>query len=162
MYLSPHIYEIPFDDEWLVYAADANGLPVLMPVRLRRFLNLFNGGKTVGQIVAQNDGMWEISEALQAANWLFERGYLLDWAKPFTHEVENPHSDDGPPPDALEFWIHITNNCNLACRYCFVEGKNVQRMSDDVIDATVRRIGATARKYTLKQIVLKFAGGSRP
>ena len=98
-------------------------------------------------------------EALRAVNWLFERGFLLDRPGPSEHRVEDPHPEAGPPPRSLEFWIHITNNCNLACQYCFVAGKNLQRMSDCVIEQTVKRIGYTARKYYLEKIILKFAGG---
>ena len=65
-------------------------------------------------------------EALRAVNWLFERGFLLDRPGPSEHRVEDPHPEAGPPPRSLEFWIHITNNCNLACQYCFVAGKNLQ------------------------------------
>ena len=47
LYLSPHSFESPFGDEWLLYAPDAEGLPVLVPDRLRRLLREFTGGSSL-------------------------------------------------------------------------------------------------------------------
>ena len=42
---------------------------------------------------------------------------------PYQHKITDPHSEEASHPESLQFWIHITNYCNLACQYCFVEGK---------------------------------------
>ena len=160
LYKSPHVYEILVDDMWLLYAPDAVGLPVLVSPQLHEFLDLFHEGQTVGQLAGrQTMRTGSLPDALRSANWLFSRGFLLDHKAPYQHKITDPHSEEASHPESLQFWIHITNYCNLACQYCFVEGKSCQRMADDVIDLTVRRIGTTVRRYKLRSILIKFAGG---
>ena len=159
LYLAPHLAEMSYGDEWLIYTPDVEGLPVLVPAQLHYLLHQFTGGSTLAGALARAGGEWKLPDALRAVNWLLERGFLLDREGTPDHLVENPHTDASPPPESLWFWIHITNNCNLACQYCFVAGKNLQRMSDLVIEQTVKRIGHTARKYHPKKMILRFAGG---
>lgn len=60
--------------------------------------------------------------------------------------------------DELVAWLHVTNQCNLACKYCYVQ-KNHKSMTPvtghAAIDAVIR--SALAHKYSA--IKLKYAGG---
>jgi uncharacterized protein len=61
-------------------------------------------------------------------------------------------------PRTLSVWLHVTNQCNLRCDYCYIQ-KNSDRMDERIgfasIDATIR----SAVKGKFGAIKLKFAGG---
>jgi len=51
----------------------------------------------------------------------------------------------------------ITENCNCRCDYCFVEGKHPQRMTEDIVKATVDFLLLKSRH--LRKVELLFFGG---
>jgi len=60
--------------------------------------------------------------------------------------------------EVLTVWLHVTNDCNLGCPYCYVN-KSPERMSDDVAFASVDRVVRSARSHSFSGIKLKYAGG---
>jgi len=62
------------------------------------------------------------------------------------------------PPKVLSTWIHVTNECNLRCDYCYI-----RKTDDDMDEATGRAavdaIFRSAQKHGFERIKLKFAGG---
>ncbi len=58
----------------------------------------------------------------------------------------------------LSAWVHVTNECNLRCDYCYIR-KTEDDMSEDIGRAAVDAIFRSARKHNFKQVKLKFAGG---
>ncbi|RPI48227.1 MAG: radical SAM protein, partial [Chloroflexi bacterium] len=63
-----------------------------------------------------------------------------------------------PPPTALSAWLHVTEACNLACPYCYVQ-KSPRAMSLDVAQQAARRLVETAQRYGYQKLRLKYAGG---
>ncbi|MFN8495454.1 MAG: radical SAM protein [Caldilineaceae bacterium] len=61
-------------------------------------------------------------------------------------------------PKVLNTWIHVTNECNLRCDYCYIN-KTADDMPADVGRATVDAILRAAVRYGFQQVKLKFAGG---
>jgi uncharacterized protein len=61
-------------------------------------------------------------------------------------------------PTHLGVWLHITNQCNLRCTYCYV-AKSQEKMSDETVKKTVNKIFQSAVKHKIKKITFKFAGG---
>jgi uncharacterized protein len=61
-------------------------------------------------------------------------------------------------PQILSAWVHVTNECNLRCDYCYIN-----KTADDMDEATgysaVDAIFRSAHKYQFKKVKLKFAGG---
>ena len=55
-------------------------------------------------------------------------------------------------------WLHITNNCNLACSYCYIH-KNPGNMSLETGKLTIDKMVESCLKYDLEGIDIKFAGG---
>ncbi len=43
----------------------------------------------------------------------------------------------------MHFTLHLTNDCNMACRYCYVDGKETKTMSIDTIRKSVDLAAAT-------------------
>lgn len=61
-------------------------------------------------------------------------------------------------PRVLNTWIHVTNECNLRCDYCYINKTN-DDMPEDVGRAAVDAILRSAQQHGFQQVKLKFAGG---
>ena len=63
-------------------------------------------------------------------------------------------------PQSLNFWIHTTNRCNLACGYCYISTLNT---TEGMLDATkqqlLEKIAETVANRKLKHIKFRLAGG---
>lgn len=61
-------------------------------------------------------------------------------------------------PNTLSTWLHVTNECNLRCDYCYVS-KTAESMTPETGFAAVDAIVRSATQGNFKRIKLKFAGG---
>jgi uncharacterized protein len=61
-------------------------------------------------------------------------------------------------PQVLSAWIHITNECNLRCSYCYIN-KSHDFMSREIGIAAVDAVIRSAQGSDFDTIRLKFAGG---
>ena len=60
----------------------------------------------------------------------------------------------------LNLWIQITNECNLRCSYCYIHTLGQKEfLKEDDISLFVDKLVETAKKWNLKEIKLRFAGG---
>lgn len=63
-------------------------------------------------------------------------------------------------PQSLNFWIHTTNRCNLACGYCYISTFNTtEGMLDSTKQQLLKKIAETVVNRKLKQIKFRLAGG---
>lgn len=68
--------------------------------------------------------------------------------------------------DALEssnsntygFWIHITNNCNLRCKYCYID-KSESKIQIPRLNSILDSIITSARKHKVQKLIFKISGG---
>ncbi|HET8840236.1 MAG TPA: SPASM domain-containing protein, partial [Ktedonobacteraceae bacterium] len=58
----------------------------------------------------------------------------------------------------LSAWLHISNACNLACSYCYVD-KTTGHMQDDTAYRSVGAIFRSAVRRKVQYLLLKYAGG---
>lgn len=61
-------------------------------------------------------------------------------------------------PTTLAAWLHITEECNLACAYCYLPLRYAE-MSPQIGRAAVEAIFRSALSYGYNAIKLKYAGG---
>lgn len=61
-------------------------------------------------------------------------------------------------PRHLDVWLHITNQCNLRCTYCYVY-KTQAKMTEEVANKAIYKIFTSAQKHGFKIITFKFSGG---
>jgi len=61
-------------------------------------------------------------------------------------------------PKHLGVWLHITNQCNLRCTYCYV-WKTHEKMSDATARKAIVTIVRDAVRHGFEKIIFKFAGG---
>ncbi|GAB4560289.1 MAG: hypothetical protein Kow0047_06820 [Anaerolineae bacterium] len=58
----------------------------------------------------------------------------------------------------LTAWLHVTNACPLACRYCYVE-KAADSMDEATGVAAIASLVETAASHGFRRLKLKYAGG---
>jgi len=58
----------------------------------------------------------------------------------------------------LTVWLHVTNECNLRCSYCYLR-KTQDEMSPDIAKRALKTVFRTAEKHKFERIKLKYAGG---
>ncbi len=61
-------------------------------------------------------------------------------------------------PHTLTAWLHVTNQCNLRCSYCYVY-KNDKTMDEATGKAAVETVSRSAVRHGFRAIKLKYAGG---
>ncbi|MCP4421019.1 MAG: radical SAM/SPASM domain-containing protein, partial [Chloroflexi bacterium] len=61
-------------------------------------------------------------------------------------------------PQTLSAWLHVTNECNLFCDYCYVH-KTAESMTPEVGFAAIDAIIRSATSGSFKNVKLKFSGG---
>jgi uncharacterized protein len=87
--------------------------------------------------------------ARQAIGSLIRAGLLQRVGWPL-HQVAQPAT--------LSAWLHVTQACNLACRYCYVH-KRTGAMSAEVGRSAVDRLAEVAVDHGYTTLKLKYAGG---
>lgn len=61
---------------------------------------------------------------------------------------------------SIGVWLHVTNNCNLGCNYCYVVHKEDRRsMTIETAKSFLDKLEYTVRQHDLKFIEMRFAGG---
>lgn len=94
---------------------------------------------------------------LDTVTRLYQMGFLeTDVKKDKTYCVHMPSIHE---IDSLAIWLHITNNCNLTCEYCFVNHKDNSSMPQEIANELIDKLIWTAKNTNVKTILLKFAGG---
>ncbi|MDY7079232.1 MAG: radical SAM protein [Chloroflexota bacterium] len=58
----------------------------------------------------------------------------------------------------LAAWLHLTHQCNLSCRYCYVP-RTDQRMDPPTAKRSVEAVYRSAVAHNCEQVRLKYAGG---
>jgi radical SAM protein with 4Fe4S-binding SPASM domain len=92
--------------------------------RGRRILELFDGERTVGQVVRAYaaEAKLDFAAAWQHVDTLvrdaIRRGMLAD--RPIVRERYRGRSSHLGPRRLTELWLHTNNSCNLACSHCLV------------------------------------------
>ena len=159
--VAERLYEVELDrDHWLTYVPDGPGMPVLLAPSVRDLLQKFGSGARVCDVIAaeSRETGHSFSQLLRTIDLFYDRWLLREAGQESESDRLIRWRETRPIPKEISFWIHINNNCNLACEYCFVRHTR-EAMSPDTIDETVSRIGSTARLHGLERITLKFAGG---
>jgi uncharacterized protein len=156
LFTSQRAFEDQIEDRFVVFAPDHLGLPVVASRWVHELFHAFDDGAVVGDVLANHQAaQGRVDDAIEAIGFLEGAGFLSTLPTPERYSVPD-HS--GSSPRAFSIWLHLNNNCNLDCSYCFVD-KFKARMTRDVQRETIRRIVDTAANHDVRQIVLKFAGG---
>lgn len=160
LYKSKRLFERAEDGSVFLFAPDRPGLPVLVNNWVRDLLDAFEGGASVGDLLARGiGGERDLGDVFTTIGFLEEHGFLTNRSEPEPYGVSTDRYQK--IPDSFSVWLSINNSCNLGCSYCFVEemSKERQLMPRDILEQSVKRLVTTAKTNNTKEIVVKFAGG---
>lgn len=121
--------------------------PVAFNTPVRRLLEAFHRPNTLA------DGVWAAgnpAQGLPVAQQLVKHG-LLEPAGA-TRQLQPAQ------PQTLTAWLHVTNDCNLLCTYCYVH-KTPDPMTVAKGQAAVDAVFRSALANGFQRIRLKYAGG---
>jgi uncharacterized protein len=95
-------------------------------------------------------------EAMSVLSHLAERGLILP-VPAGAHQAVAPRPGQAASK-VLTAWLHVTNECNLRCPYCYVS-KSSERMDEATGQDAVRAVIASAAIHGFRGVKLKYAGG---
>lgn len=144
LYVQQHSQE-----KWLMCNPTGSGRIAILDTPAMSLFSLFKIPMMTSQAKTVANCPQETIERLAA---LFYRlGFLQDGIDP------SPLCEEGEQ-QALTAWLHVTNDCNLRCHYCYLH-KTKETMAFGVGRRAVDAVFRSALKHKFKSISLKYAGG---
>lgn len=116
-----------------------------------RLLKEFDSPARIRDVVRKQDAVSaRASESFCAA--LHKFGILRSL------EHEQARAEIKADADTLIAWIHLTDQCNLRCQYCYIH-KSSRQMTEHVAQQALERLFVLAVARGCKHLKLKYAGG---
>jgi uncharacterized protein len=137
-----------------------------------RLVYIPSGDGVADGIGVLNDSAWQLLIAFQGNGWQQEfNTWETKWGTPVTASILKEFSDlrfinnrdekssiSLEKPFTLAAWLHITDRCNLRCKYCYFPHERVD-MSLEIAHAAIDATFRSASLHGYKQVKLKYAGG---
>ncbi len=149
----PQLYRTEIGNNLCLYNAESDaGVSVLNPAAAHVFTQ-FDGQRKLGEIFME----LRLLDAAASFNDLtelvatFEQNNLLYRG----NKVPKPNIE---PSRKLGIWLHVTNQCNLRCTYCYL-GKTSEVMTPEIGRKTLDALLDSAKEQGMTEVSLKFAGG---
>jgi uncharacterized protein len=127
------------------------GVPAVLNELARRLLTAFAPARSIGQVIADHPG-WDPDHVRQAS----ARLATLSLLRPAGESVA--FSCGQPATDTLAVWLHVTNQCNLRCDYCYLR-KTDEALTPDTGRRAIDAVFRSATRHHLGRVKLKYAGG---
>jgi uncharacterized protein len=138
------------EDHWLVCNPTGTGQVAVLNCAAMHLFNQFQIPTSLNQ-ARQVLADWS-PELLETTVTQFIRLGLLE-------EVSNPvPGHQWGQAQTLTAWLHVTNECNLRCPYCYLH-KTPEDMSDDTARRAVEAVFRSAQRHRFGRVKLKYAGG---
>lgn len=150
LYKNPSIRTYKVSNLW--YAAISPVSPkgvCLISKAALEILDYFKTGKSIESCQAALGEKHSKSAINLSINELKANALLQE--KPTVYHNHNAHK-------GLSVWLHVTNQCNLRCKYCYLKKDNTkmsERTATKVIDSVFR----TAKAHNIKRLKIKLSGG---
>lgn len=147
----PDLHTDSVKGKFFVYNPHSPQGVVFLPDTLYAVLTLVNGQRSLKTLYAK------MGELLGPA--LFEahikalvRNRLIYFDRPEKEVL----ADD--KPDTFAVWLHLTNQCNLSCSYCFIAKSN-DHMDFGVLNKAAEKIMDSAFTHGYRKLAFTYAGG---
>ncbi len=152
IFKNPKVINVKVDDKFfaLVDPSTKNSLRLILKEQLKAY-NLIDGEKNIEDIAyLVNKDKYIVKKFFD----ILKDANLLDYQK-------IPTSKPSKIKKHLNLWLHITDKCNLRCKYCYVSTLDTYKtMSKEVLDRIkFKLIEAIKKDNELKKIHLKLSGG---
>lgn len=149
--LCPFLYIKEYEDErFLICHPMGSGHMAVVDVEALQLLKLFQSSFTLTQAIEAYSN-WSPTDIQQAIALFYALGFLQKNSEHYTLVGEGKD-------EVLTAWIHVTNECNLRCHYCYLQ-KTHEDMPAEVGQRTVKAVFRSALKHDIKRVKLKYAGG---
>lgn len=148
--ITPGLYRAPLDEKHELFFNPLSQVGVLVLSRKAcRLLDAFRDPQTLSAVLRFSD--YETYVWKQRLIGQFVAFELL--SRPGYRSAFRPGASQ-----TLAAWMHVTNDCNLRCAYCYLN-KTAEDMSLEVGRRTVDMIFTTAQRYSFRMVKFKFSGG---
>lgn len=142
------VLEQRLDDEHSVlFGPFGNGGVVVVNRAAHAIFQRFSEPASIGDLVHSGFACDEVDDVVR-------RLYAHD----IVHPVGEPPTPDFAESRELTAWLHVTNDCNLRCPYCYVH-KTADPMTRDVARDSVDALVRSAVRHGFRTLRLKYAGG---
>lgn len=143
------LYRRPLSPEHELIYNPAGGAGVVVLDRpAGRVLDSFGQVRTISQAAAVMAEMPR-ERFVRAA----ERLASLDLLR-----APSPAAAVAPRAQTLTAWLHLTERCNLACAYCYLD-RGGEAMSERTGRAALRAVFEATLRHGYREVKLKYAGG---
>lgn len=120
-------------------------------------------GKEIVDLIKRFDGTVDIASAIKRAGFSNEQSEMV---KGFVETlIKNQILVSSQKLDnkktwkkSLTCWLHITNDCNLRCKYCYIH-KSRDDMHDSIVFETIDKMLESCRKNNIPNLEIMFVGG---
>ena len=149
--VAPQLYRAPLPDNYelaLNYLGETNVAVLNRPAQ--EILNSFRQPTSVNCLSATALGKEMSHHLVPAVQDLIALGLLV--------QPEVSLAPSLQLPETLTVWLHVTNHCNLACDYCYLN-KNDEHMNVEIGKQAVDAIFRSAVANGFKRLKLKYSGG---
>jgi uncharacterized protein len=148
-----HLFSRDLAQYKLYYNPQADAGTVILNQTAETVLQFLDGSRTLTELhtaILEQDATATFAEVAQLINLLELSGLVTS--------AEKDSLPQFAPAKKLGVWMHVTNQCNLRCTYCYL-GKTNERMSFEMGQKVLLELFANAEKYGMNELSLKFAGG---
>jgi len=149
--MAPELYraDLPEGHELVFnYLGDESVVVLNRPAR--EILNSFTSATAIDNLYEQPGGSIKSHRLLTAVKEMIALGLLVS-----PHEIRDRSTSR---PETLNAWVHVTNHCNLACDYCYLN-KTRDFMDIETGKKAVEAVFRSAIASGFKRVKLKYAGG---
>lgn len=149
---APLLHIQPCEQEcWLVCSPAGTGRIAVLDAEAVALLQHFAQPTTLAHVL-HTAPHWEFAQIEHVITFFLVAGFLCP-----AHETQYSAPVQSESTQ-LNAWIHLTNACNLRCRYCYLD-KTSEHMADETACRAVDAVFRSARKHAMRQVKLKYAGG---
>ncbi|MFH2061510.1 MAG: radical SAM protein [Candidatus Beckwithbacteria bacterium] len=142
------------DSYWYVFLPLGSDGLVVVDETTKLVYDLIDGKRNVGEVfklIKLEDKKAEIKDLQKLILSLIDKG-LASLEQGGKKMIVNQK------PKVFEVWMHITNQCNLRCKYCYVK-KSDEFMSREKMREIGKRVINTAKKQGFLKVKFKLSGG---
>ncbi len=147
------LFVSPLNESWYVISnpLSPSGRVLVINSTILQTIELFRNARSISSAMKELNWIGiDVEGTLSNIRYLYDHHILVfeDWV-PF--EAVNVS-------DTLTAWIHVTNECNLRCAYCYLQ-KTPDYMTEDIGKKAIEELFRAAKNHNFKSIKLKFSGG---
>jgi His-Xaa-Ser system radical SAM maturase HxsC len=160
-YASSKCYRKFIENHWIYFSPNNAGLPIAVSDLVNRFFEAFQNGQKIKTVLDLYHhelliNNISIKDFLAIIDFFINAGFLKRKPEPEKYQASKLVNFENI--NSINIWLHLTNRCNLQCKYCFVTKSN-EVMSEETIKRVATAIINTAKIRSLHKVIIKFAGG---